>query len=64
MDDARTSDSNSPSRWDDWSLVCLTLTLLLVWALYYLLWALWYGLPTPWGVIHLDLFPPAIRKVS
>jgi hypothetical protein len=48
----------------DWGLVYLIVTILLVWALYYGLWALWYGLPTPWGVFHLDLFPPAIRKAD
>lgn len=25
------------------------------------LWALWFGLPTPWGVLNIDIFPPAIR---
>lgn len=28
------------------------------------LWALWFGLPTPWGVFNVDLFPPAIRQLS
>ncbi len=22
--------------------------------------ALWFGLPTPWGVLDIDLFPPGI----
>ena len=22
--------------------------------------ALWFGLPTPWGVLEIDLFPPGI----
>jgi len=26
------------------------------------LWALWFGLPTPWGVFNIDIFPPAIRN--
>lgn len=26
-----------------------------------LLWALWLGLPTPWGVVNIDILPPAIR---
>ena len=25
------------------------------------LWALWFGLPTPWGVLNIDIFPPAIK---
>lgn len=25
------------------------------------LWALIVGLLTPWGMLHIDLFPPAIR---
>lgn len=25
------------------------------------LWTLWFGLPTPWGIFHIDIFPPAIR---
>lgn len=24
------------------------------------LWALWFGLPTPWGIFGIDIFPPAI----
>jgi hypothetical protein len=28
------------------------------------LWALWFGLPTPWGEINIDIFPPAIRSVG
>lgn len=28
------------------------------------LWALWFGLSTPWGVFHIDLFPPAIRMLQ
>jgi len=24
------------------------------------LWALWFGLPTPWGVFEIDVFPPGI----
>jgi hypothetical protein len=28
------------------------------------LWALWFGLPTPWGKINIDIFPPAIRQVN
>lgn len=24
------------------------------------LWALWFGLPTSWGVFHIDIFPPAV----
>jgi hypothetical protein len=27
----------------------------------FVLWALVEGLPTPWGVFHIDLLPPAIR---
>jgi hypothetical protein len=23
--------------------------------------ALWFGLPTPWGILNIDIFPPAIR---
>jgi hypothetical protein len=30
----------------------------------FLLWALWKGLPTPWGKLHLDIFPPAIRLTN
>jgi hypothetical protein len=25
------------------------------------LWALWFGLPTPWGVLNIDIFWPAIH---
>lgn len=25
------------------------------------LWSLWFGLPTPWGELNIDIFPPAIR---
>lgn len=25
------------------------------------LWALWFGLPTSWGVLNIDLIPPAVR---
>jgi hypothetical protein len=25
------------------------------------LWALWFGLPTPWGNLNIDIFPPAIH---
>jgi hypothetical protein len=25
------------------------------------LWSLFFGLPTPWGKLNIDLFPPAIR---
>ena len=28
------------------------------------LWALWFGLPTPWGVFNIDIFPPAIRQMD
>ena len=24
------------------------------------LWALWFGLPTPWGVFEIDIFPPGL----
>lgn len=26
-----------------------------------LLGALWFGLPTPWGTLDIDIFPPAIE---
>ena len=26
-------------------------------------WAWWFGLPTPWGVFHIDIFPPAIDLI-
>lgn len=25
------------------------------------IWTVLIGLPTPWGVFHIDIFPPAIR---
>ena len=28
------------------------------------LWALFFGLPTPWGKVNIDLFPPAIKIVE
>lgn len=34
---------------------CLSLVATLL-----LLWALWFGLPTPWGVFGIDIFPPRI----
>ena len=27
-------------------------------------YSLWFGLPTPWGVLNIDLIPPAIRIVN
>lgn len=29
-------------------------------ALIFLVWAILFGLPTPWGVLDLDIFPPGI----
>lgn len=29
-----------------------------------MLLALWFGLPTPWGKLNIDLFPPQIRMVK
>jgi hypothetical protein len=26
--------------------------------------ALWFGLPTPWGTLNIDIFPPAIRLIK
>ena len=26
--------------------------------------ALWFGLPTPWGKINIDIFPPAIWEMN
>lgn len=26
--------------------------------------AFWVGLPTPWGTLELDMFPPAIRVIE
>ena len=23
-------------------------------------WALWFGLPTTWGTLHIDIFPPGV----
>lgn len=28
------------------------------------LWALWFGLPTPWGKINIDIFPPRIWDMN
>jgi hypothetical protein len=28
------------------------------------LWALFVGLPTPWGVLNIDILPPAIRIIK
>lgn len=27
----------------------------------FIMWAIAFGLPTPWGTIELDLFPPEVR---
>lgn len=24
------------------------------------LWALWFGLPTTWGTLNIDIFPPGL----
>ena len=34
---------------------CLPLILTIL-----VLWALWFGLPTSWGTLDIDIFPPAI----
>lgn len=29
-----------------------------------ILWALWFGLPTPWGRLNIDIFPPRIWNME
>lgn len=29
-----------------------------------LFWMLWFGLPTPWGKLNLDIFPPRIWRMD
>lgn len=29
-----------------------------------LIWMLWFGLPTPWGKLNLDIFPPSIWRMD
>jgi hypothetical protein len=35
---------------------CLSLIIFIL-----VLWSLWFGLPTPWGVLNIDIFWPAIH---
>ena len=40
------------------SIGCLNLIIFI-----FVLGALWWGVPTPWGLFELDIFPPAIRLI-
>ena len=30
-------------------------------AFLFVAWAIWASVPTPWGTVELDIFPPAMR---
>ncbi len=32
-------------------------------AFFFVVWAIWASVPTPWGIVELDLFPPAMRII-